>query len=124
MQGRNSNPCQAKYISMALEKAGCPLTESQTEQLKDLQPGREFFRGMMDILDDKQREALRNSSAMRLMFIAPALENAGCPLTESQIEQIKALPPGRGRESQEEMMDILNDDQKKVLENARGNRRR
>lgn len=113
-----------KYITQALEDANCALTESQLEQLKEIQQGREFFRTMMDILDDKQREALRNSSAMRLMFIAPALENAGCPLTESQIEQIKALPPGRGQESREKMMDILNDDQKEVLENARERRRR
>ncbi len=113
-----------KYIVLALKNADCALSESQTEQLKGLQPGREFFRGMMDILDDKQSEALRNSSAMSLMFTAPALENAGCPLTEAQIEKIIALPGGRNAESRQKMMEILDDKQKKVLEDMRGQRRR
>ena len=113
-----------KFVVQALKNAGCALTESQMEQLKDLQPGREFFRGMMDILDEKQGEALRNSSAMSLMFMAPALENAGCPLTEAQIEKILTLPGGRDPESRKKMMDVLDEKQKKALENTMGRRRR
>ena len=113
-----------KFIVQALKDANRPLTESQMEQLKSLQPGREFFRGMMDILDENQNEVIRNSSVMTLMFIAPTLENAGCPLTEAQIEKIKALPGGRDPESRQKMMDVLDDKQKNALQNTRGGQRR
>ena len=110
-----------KYIADALKEAGCPLTDDQMQKIRELQ-GREMFRGMMDILTDQQNEAFRQSNVMSIMFIAPALEEAGCPLTEDQIARIKALPAGRDEAARGRMMEILTDKQRGVLENQRRNR--
>ena len=48
-------------VDTILNKAECPLTEKQAEQFKklDLSGGREVFRTLYEMFDEKQMEALK-----------------------------------------------------------------
>lgn len=124
-------------IAGILEEAGCPLTEDEEKQLKDMDisEGFQIFRTLFEIFDDDQNEALKEALGTqpgrndrpdrpRYIFQMVILENAGYPLTESQIKKLKDLPTGQGRGfgGGQAMMEILNDDQKKVMGSFRGGR--
>ena len=123
-------------IGKILEEAGCPLTDDQKEDIEALDSSPESRRRMMEILDDTQREALqknwrgrgdesrrprgrrgdRDMAAGFLRYVDAMLEEAGCPLSEEQREEIRALTGSGARDG---MMDILTDQQKTVVEKAR-----
>ena len=100
---------KATTIVDILKKAECPLTEEQAKQLKelDLSEGREAFRSLYELFDDTQVEALKkalgtrpgrndNPDRPRYLFQVILFEKAECPLTEKQLEELKALPNERG----------------------------
>ena len=49
-----------RMISQILKKAECPLTETQIEQIKEIERGPGFREELFSILDDDQKEALEN----------------------------------------------------------------
>ena len=110
-------------IARTLNRADCPLDESQIEQIKALERGPEFRANIMSILTAEQKEALTEAAAKTKgaarrrggMMIARILKRADCPLDESQIEQIKALE--RGSDFRANMMNILTAEQQEALKN-------
>jgi len=125
-----------RMVARVLERSGCPLTESQVERIRELEPGPECRGHLIDILSGEQKAALEEArrrmgrargegrgngrpenegARPRVRMVARVLEEAGYPLTGAQLEEIKALEPGtdiRGR-----VMDILTPEQREVLEN-------
>jgi hypothetical protein len=128
-----------RIMSHVLEKAECPLTDAQVEQIKELERGPEFREQLLAIFDTDQEAALKNarenrdrgelgnrikgargikgSHAPRLRMVAQTLKKQDCPLTDIQIGQIKEL--GQGPGFREQFISILDADQKTALENAR-----
>ena len=64
-RSRSSSITDLKTLSKLLQQARHPLSEMQIEYLLTLKPGPEFSEKMMDILDDSQKEALKNASGGR-----------------------------------------------------------
>ena len=62
---RVSGPTDIKSLSTILQRARCPLTDSQVNYLLTLKQGSEFNQKMNDILDNKQIEAVKNASGGR-----------------------------------------------------------
>ena len=86
---------------------------------------------MYQMFDEKQLEALKNTlgtrpgrndrpDTPRFLFQAILFENAGCPLTEKQLEELKALPNERG--SWQRMGDIYNEKQREEMQRLRESR--
>ena len=114
-------------IAGILQNAKCPLSEDQEKRLKEIKPGggREAFRGIYDIFDDKQLNALKavfgsspgrdgGPERPRFLFFAVMFENAGCPMSEAQLQAMKELP--QGREGFEKMREVFNEKQSEVLQ--------
>jgi len=115
-----------RTMSQILKKAECPLTETQIEQIKEIERGPGFREELFSILGENQIEALGNARKIKgrnvkgfqgLRMISLILKKAECPLTETQIEQIKGIERGPG--FREELFSILGENQKVALENAR-----
>ncbi|MHB9029974.1 MAG: hypothetical protein ACYC9O_14505, partial [Candidatus Latescibacterota bacterium] len=104
-------------MAQQLKKAGCPLTTDQIEKLKALKPGERNREVVQSILTDQQKEALqaafRENAEKRLNDLAARLEKAGAPLTQEQLDTIKALEPGE--KGPGALQNILTDEQKEVL---------
>jgi hypothetical protein len=122
-------------IASILKNAGCPLTGEQAKQLKEIEPGQGFsmYRTVNEMFDEKQTNALKQALGTspgrnnrperpRNLFQVIMFENAGCPLTESQVKKLKELPMGQQRGGMQEMMDILTDEQQEVMEKIRESR--
>ena len=122
VRGNRGKRAGNRMMGRVLENAGYPLDESQIEQIKNLERGPESREQFLSILTDEQEEALNNARGNRgkragNRLMRHVLENAGCPLDETQIDQIKNLE--RGPESREQFLSILTDEQKEALKNAR-----
>ena len=113
-------------ISGILKEANCPLTGEQEKRLKEFKSGgeRSGFREIYEIFDEKQTDALkevfgsspgrdRGPERPRNLFFVVIFENAGCPFTEAQLKQIKALPSGRGAFQQ--MGEIFTEQQNEIM---------
>jgi len=126
-----------RIMSHVLEKAECPLTDAQVEQIKELERGPESREQLLAILDADQKAALENArekmketrqmsgkngfrrggkNPSRIGMMAFILKRAECPLTEAQIEQIKGIE--RGPDFRDNLLAVLEPDQKSALENA------
>ena len=62
---RQSGPSDIKSLSEILQRAGYPLTEHQINYLLTLNPGPEFSQKMIEVLDDKQIQAVKSASGGR-----------------------------------------------------------
>ena len=60
-----SGPTDIKSLSTILQRARCPLSEPQVNYLLKLKTGEEFSQKMMEVLDNKQQEAVKNASGGR-----------------------------------------------------------
>jgi len=60
-----SGPADLKELSKILQSARCPLTEGQIDFLLKIEAGPEFSEKMIEVLDDKQIEAVKNTSGGR-----------------------------------------------------------
>jgi len=118
---------EANTISSILKEANCPLTGEQATKLKEIKPGgdRGAFRGVYEIFDEKQTDALKEvfgsspgrdggPERPRNLFFVVIFENEGCPFTEAQLKQIKALPSGRGAFQQ--MREIFTEQQNEIMQ--------
>ena len=134
---QDDNDDKPVTIATILENAKCPLTEEQAKQLKEIESGQGFsmYRTINEMFDENQMEALKEAlgsspgrndrpSRPRNLFKVILFENAGCPLTESQVQKLKELPMGQGRGGMQGMMDILTDEQQEIMQKFRGNRPR
>ena len=114
-------------ISGILKEAKCPLTKDQEKKLKEFKPAgdRGAFRAVYEVFDEKQTEALKEvfgsspgrdggPERPRFVFFVVLFENEKCPLTEAQLEELKALPGGRGAFQQ--MRDIFTEKQNEILQ--------
>ena len=111
-----------RMIARILDKAGVPLDDAQIEQIKAIKPGPEAREQVQAVLTTAQSEALENAHKGAIgrrgghgRMMARALDKAGVPLDDTQIEQIKAIE--RGPEAREQIHAILTAEQKAVLEN-------
>ena len=115
-----------RMMHQTLKKAECPLSDAQIEQIKALEKGPDFREQMHEILNDEQNKALRDAPKKRpgrvslFRMMNQMLKKAECPLTDAQIEQIKALE--KGPDFREQMHQILDDEQIKALQNAQKKR--
>ena len=124
-------------IAEILKNAKCPLTDAQVKQLKELDPSQGFqiYRTLFEMFSDDQNEALKKALGTqpgrndrpdrpRYLFQVIIFENAGCPLTESQLKKLLALPTGQGRGmgGGQAMTEIFTSEQLKVMEQFRGGR--
>ncbi|MBN1294333.1 MAG: hypothetical protein JXB48_21030 [Candidatus Latescibacteria bacterium] len=120
-------------VAEILKNAKCPLTETQVQTLNDidLSAGRETFRILFGLFDEKQLDALKSALGTRpgrnngpdfprYLYQVVVLNKAKCPLTEKQVEELKALPMERG--SWERMNEILTEKQQDEMEKLRGDR--
>lgn len=103
-----------------LEEAGCPLTEEQIASMKELERGPGMREEIENILTDEQKQALetarekaRDPEAMLERFAA-MLEKAGYPLSDGQIDAIRAIDTDGDVRAQ--MDEILTDEQKKAMQ--------
>jgi hypothetical protein len=122
-----------KPVSIAgiLKAASVPLTDDQAKKLKDFtfESGGAGFQAMSGLFDEKQTAALgkmlgtrpgrdggpdRPRALMQLII----LEKAGCPLTQKQVDQIKALAVDQT--SRQNINDLLTDTQKAAMQKAMG----
>ena len=110
-------------IGGLLKTAECPLTADQTKTLKDIDisKGREAFSVLYEMFDTKQLDALkkilgtqpaRNNRPESPRFLRQIVffEKAECPLTEKQVEALKAIPMDQG--SFQKMTEVYTDKQK------------
>ncbi len=122
-----------KPVSIAgmLKTAGVPLTDDQAKKLKDFtfESGGAGFQAMSGLFDEKQTAALgkilgtrpgRNGGPdrPRALFQLIILEKAGSPLTQKQVDQIKALAADQS--SMQNITDLLTDAQKAAMQKAMG----
>lgn len=122
-----------KPVSIAgiLKAASVPLTDDQAKKLKDFtfESGGAGFQAISGLFDDKQTEALKKvlgtrpgrnggPERPRALFQLVILEKAGCPFTQKQIDQIKALAADQS--SMQNITDLLNDAQQKAMKAAMG----
>jgi hypothetical protein len=118
---------KAITVTDILKKAECPLTEAQTKQLKDLDltKGREVFQTLFGMFDQKQTEALKKAlgtrpgtndrpDTPRYLFQVVIFEKTQCPITEKQLEALKALPMDSS--ARDKMNEILTDKQKEEMQ--------
>lgn len=122
-----------KPVSIAgiLKAASVPLTVEQAAKLKDFtfESGGAGFQAMAGLFDEKQTAALgkvlgtrpgrsggpeRPRALMQLII----LEKAGCPLTQAQVDKIKALPADQS--STQNITDLLTETQQKAMKAAMG----
>ena len=116
-----------------LKQAKCPLTDEQVKKLKDLDlsQGREAFQALYAIFDEKQTEALKKilgarpgrdggPETPRYVMQLVLFEKGGCPLTDKQLEALKALPQERG--SWQKMQEIFTEKQNGEMQKVFGNR--
>ena len=114
-------------ISSILREAKCPLTADQEKRLKEfkLGGGREAFRGIYDVFEDNQLEALKavfgsspgrdgGPEMPRFLFFAVIFENENCPFSPEQLEKMKSL--SGGREAFQQMREIFTEKQSEVLQ--------
>jgi hypothetical protein len=89
-------------LNERLAKAGCPLTDEQKAAIEALTPGPDLKAQIFAILDDTQKCILNTPPApqqkpgMTRAEMMNQLEQAGCPLTKAQLDQLKALKAGAG----------------------------
>ncbi|MFC1512186.1 T9SS type A sorting domain-containing protein [Candidatus Latescibacterota bacterium] len=133
MMGRMSN---MQSIVRTLEEAGCPLTDEQLVSIRETLRSRGMWAGITDILTPEQAQALEDAQRERadaleerfnnmrkvrlerqIDQITRILDEAGCPLTDEQREQLKAVDPGTRIGSS--LVDILTDEQQATLWDAR-----
>ncbi len=122
-----------KPVSIAgiLKAASVPLTADQATKLKDFvfSSGGGGFQAMSGLFDDKQTEALKKvlgtrpgrnggPERPRALMQLIILEKAGCPLTQKQVDQIKALAVDQS--SMQNITDLLTDAQKAAMQKAMG----
>jgi hypothetical protein len=118
-------------IAEVLKAAQTPMTDDQVKKLKDLQSaqGREAFMAISTLFDEKQTESLkkffgtrpgRNNGPERprALMQAIVLENAKCPLTMKQVDQIKAMAADQA--TMQAITDILTEAQKAAMQKAMG----
>ena len=124
---KNAQKGETGTISGILKEANCPLTGEQEKRLKEFKPGgeRRGFSEVYEIFDEKQTDALKEvfgsspgrdggPERPRNLFFAVIFENEGCPFTEAQLKQIKALPSGRGAFQQ--MQEIFTEQQNQIVQ--------
>jgi hypothetical protein len=104
-------------ITVVLEKAGLPLSQSQLDAIAKIASGPDARGAMQKILSDDQKKTLQTAlkkqrTGLFLKGMAQKLKAAGVPLTNDQIAKIKAFKPGEGKGA---LQTILTDDQKKAL---------
>ena len=124
-------------IASILTAAKCPLTDAQKKQYDaiDFSQGFQGYQTLNEMFDDKQMEALkaalgtqpgRNDRPDRPRYLMQVVmfEKAKCPLMDSQLKKLMALPQGQGRGmgGGQEMMDILTDEQQEAMQGMRGGR--
>ena len=84
-----------------------------------LRPGPESREEMEEILTEQQLEALKKAISergrRRFQHMVEKLEEAGCPLTDEQLELLKSLKPRPGM--RKKISEILTEEQSKALEN-------
>jgi len=110
------------------EEADCPLTDSQLEEIKKLEPGDDFRKKLGGILDDDQKKAYRDAMRRRerqrprgnsrnyVRMMTNVLEREKHPLTDEQKKKIKEIEPGP--DSRDAMNKILTREQQDVLKKA------
>ena len=114
-------------IAEILKNAKCPLTDDQAKTVKEFKLGGGFesFRVLGELFNEKQDAALKEVLGVqqgrdggperpRFLFFVVIFENEGCPFTEAQIKEIKALP--EGREGFEKMRDIFTEEQGGIMQ--------
>ncbi|MDP2983601.1 MAG: hypothetical protein Q8O92_09770 [Candidatus Latescibacter sp.] len=122
-----------KPVSIAgiLKAASVPLTDDQAKKLKEFQftQGGGGFQALATLFDEKQTEALKKALGTRpgrnggperpraLMQLV-ILENAKAPLTQKQVDQIKALAADQS--STQNITELLTDTQKAAMQKAMG----
>ena len=124
---------KAVTVGDILKQAKCPLTDEQVKKLKDLDlsQGREAFQALYAIFDEKQTEALKKilgarpgrdggPETPRYLMQLVLFEKTGCPMTEKQLEALKALPQERG--SWQKMQEIFTEKQNGEMQKIFGNR--
>lgn len=130
---KNDASDKSVIVADILKKAECPLTEEQMKQLKnlDLSQGRESFQTLYKIFDEKQLEVLKKTlgtrpgrndrpETPRFLLQIVLFEKAGCPLTEKQLEALKALPMDQS--ARQKANEIYTDKQKAEMQKIYGNR--
>ncbi len=123
-------------IVQILEDTDYPLTEDQIKSIRETIRTRGMWAGIADILTPEQVQALeaarqerahlreerqenmRNTRQERMIAqFTRILENAGYPLSEDQITQLKAIEPGTRIGTA--LVDILTDEQQAALLDTR-----
>ena len=123
-------------IVRTLEEAGCPLTDEQIKSIRETVRTQGLWVGITDILTPEQenalevarqerasaleerREEMKNTLIDReINRLTHILEEADCPLTDDQIDQLKSVDPGT--RIGESLVDILTDEQQAALLDAR-----
>jgi len=118
---------KAVTVAGILKQAKCPLTEAQAKQLKDLDmsTGREAYQTLNSMWDEKQLDALKKAlgtsparnnrpETPRYLRQVVIFEKGGCPLMETQLTALLAIPQGQG--SRDQMNTILTDPQKEIMQ--------
>jgi len=111
------------------EEADCPLSESQLNDIKKLDPrGDDFRKQLGEILNDDQKKAYRetmrrgerqrpgNNPRNYLRMMTNVLEREGHPLTDEQKKKIGEIEPGS--EARNAMNEILTQEQRDVIQKA------
>ncbi|MBN1292656.1 MAG: hypothetical protein JXB48_12520 [Candidatus Latescibacteria bacterium] len=115
-----------EMIANTLQEAGHPLTDEQKEKINKIEPGPNSREAYNEILTQEQRDALKEGMARRgsqffIQSITRTLEEGGKPLTEEQTKKLQELE--QGPDMREKMAAILTEEQNKILEASRQNRR-
>jgi len=114
-------------IEGAMNDAKLPLTDDQKKKLRAVQPDRNSREEIAKILTEDQNkiygESMRRRRGSRdpSQFIGRMLEGAGKPLTPEQTGKLKAIE--MGPDSNDAIMAILSDEQKKLYEEGMANMR-
>ena len=110
------------------EEAECPLTDSQLEEIKKLEPGDDFRKKLGGILDDDQKKAYRDAMRRRerqrprgnsrnyVRMMTNVLEREKHPLTDEQKKKIQEIEPGP--DSRDAINKILTKEQQEILKKA------
>ena len=117
----------AKRIGDTLEEAGVPLTDQQREKIQAIEWGPGAREELNEILTEKQQEALQQARGQRgrgrdfVGMMGRTLEEAGCPLTDEQREELGKIESGP--DAREKMTEILTEKQREALQRTfRGER--
>lgn len=118
----------ADRLVRIFEEADCPLSDSQLDEIKELEPGDEFRKNLGGILNDDQKKAYREAVKRRerqrpggdsrnyTRMITRTLEREEHPLSEDQKKKIQEIESGP--DSRDAMNEILTQAQKDVLKKA------